>query len=68
VKKKAELYSQEGKVITLFVITNGSLSAQELVDLTRPWKNCFRAICLLCWMDVVIAWPELRVLRGKEPF
>jgi hypothetical protein len=67
VKDKADHYSR-AKDITLLVIPYGSLSAEEMVTLTEPWKNCFHAICLLSFMDVVIAWPELCVLRGKEPF
>ena len=68
VKEKADKRYSESKDITLLVITNGSLSAEEMARLTEPWKNCFHAICLLSLMDVVMAWPELCVLSGKEPF
>jgi hypothetical protein len=68
VEKKADQYRSGGEDITLLIITNGSLSAEEMAQLTEPWKNCFHTICLLRLLDVVMAWPELRVLSGEEPF
>ena len=67
VRKKADNYRTEGKALTLLVITNGSLSPEEMARLTEPWKNRFQAICLLSMMDVVVAWPKLGVLEGREP-
>jgi hypothetical protein len=54
--------------MTLLVCTDTSLPAEEMVRLTEPWKGRFEAIYLLCRTDVVLAGPELRVLRGKKPF
>ena len=55
---------------TLLVYSDDArtLLAEEMGQLTEPWKNCFEAIYILCGMDVVMAWPELHVIRGKEPF
>jgi hypothetical protein len=52
------IYTDDGRV----------LSAEEMARLTKPWKDCFDAIYLLCGMDAVMAWPTRRVLRGKKPF
>lgn len=68
VREKAEKHYSGGKRISLLVITNGSLSAEEMACLTECWRDHFEAIYLLCGMDVVRAWPDLHVLRCKEPF
>jgi hypothetical protein len=71
VRRKAEKYSKVSdlaKSLTLLVIENGSLSDSEMARLTEPYKNCFEAIYLLSWQGVVMAWPDLRVLRGQTAF
>ena len=71
VRRKAEKYSKVSdlaKSLTLLVIENGSLSDSEMARLTQPYKNCFEAIYLLSWQGVVMAWPDLRVLRGQTAF
>jgi hypothetical protein len=67
-KEKSE--KQYATPPTLVIHTDDGLaiSAEEMAHLTEPWKDRFAAIYLLCGMDAVMAWPELRVLRGKEPF
>jgi hypothetical protein len=68
VRKKAEKYSRASdltKGFTLLVIENESLSDSEMARLTEPYKNCFEAIYLLSWQGLVMAWPDLRVLRGQ---
>jgi integrase len=44
VEKKADQYRSGGEDITLLIITNGSLSAEEMAQLTEPRENCFHAI------------------------
>lgn len=70
ISKKANKNYGEQLSTTLLVYSDDAraLSAEEMRRLTGPWKNCFEAIYILCGMDVVMAWPELRVIRGKEPF
>lgn len=70
VGQKASKQYAGGAPTTLLVYTDDgrALSTQEMAGLTKPWKDSFAAIYLLCGMDAVMAWPKLRVLRGKEPF
>jgi hypothetical protein len=67
VKQKANKHYAGQTPTTLLVCANTSLSAQEMAHLTEPWKDCFDAIYLLCGMDAVMAWPQLDILRGREP-
>ena len=68
-RQKAEKhYAGHGPTNLLIYVNPGLvLSPEEMARLTATWKDDFEAIYLLCGMDVVMAWPELRVLRGKEP-
>ncbi|MCH8098090.1 MAG: hypothetical protein IID53_13540 [Proteobacteria bacterium] len=70
VGQKADKHYAGQAPTTLLVCTDDgrTLSAEEMARLTEPWKDRFEAIYLLCGMDVVMAWPTLCVLRGKEPF
>ena len=68
VGKKAAKHYAEPPTLLVYADDGRALSAEEMARLTEPWKDRFEAIYLLCGMDVVMAWPELRVLRGKEPF
>ncbi len=68
VGKKAAKHYAEPPTLLVYADDGRALSAEEMARLTEPWKNCFAAIYLLCGMDVVMAWPTLRMLRGKEPF
>jgi hypothetical protein len=68
-QKAAKYYAGSRRTSLLILVGAGpALSAQEMARLTEPWKDRFEAIYLLCGMDAVIAWPELSVLKGKEPF
>ena len=68
-RQKAEKhYVGEGPTSLLIYVNAGpAVSAEEMARLTETWKDDFEAIYLLCGMDAVMAWPEVRVLRGKEP-
>ncbi len=68
VGKKAAKHYAEPPTLLVYADDGRALSAEEMARLTEPWKNCFAAIYLLCGMDVVMAWPTLRVLRGTGPF
>lgn len=68
-QKADKHYAGQAPTTLLVYADDGrALSAEEMARLTKPWKNCFDAIYLLCGMDVVRAWPERRVLRGGQPF
>lgn len=67
VGKKAAKHYAEPPTLLVYADDGRALSAEEMARLTKPWKNCFKAIYVLCGMDAVMAWPTLSVLRGKEP-
>jgi hypothetical protein len=68
VKVKAGKHYASPPTLLIYADDGRALLAEETAGLTMPWKNCFAGIYLLCGMDVVQAWPELHVLKGKEPF
>jgi hypothetical protein len=68
VKRKADKNYAEPPTLLIYTDDGRALTAPELARLTMPWKDRFPAIYLLCGMDVVEAWPELHVLKGKGPF
>jgi hypothetical protein len=59
--------SQKSTSLLIYVNAGPVLSAKEMARLTESWKDSFEAIYLLCGMDAVMVWPEVRVLKGKEP-
>jgi hypothetical protein len=68
VRKKAGK-SYPGSTTLLVSTGDGwALSLAEIARLTEPWKDRFKAIYLFRGIDVIKAWPELRVLKTKEPF
>ncbi len=66
-KAKKHYAGQRRTSLLIYVNAGPVLSAEEMARLTATWKNEFKAIYLLCGMDTVVAWPEVSVLRGKEP-
>lgn len=45
------------------------LTHEEMVDLTKPWRNNFRSIWLLCGARVFRAWPSPRTFAANtDPF
>jgi hypothetical protein len=66
VKQKANKNYVVPPSLLIYTDDGRALVAQDLKELTRPWKDHFHAIYLLCGMDVVEAWPVLHVLQGKE--
>lgn len=67
VKQKAAKNYDTPPTLLVYTDDGRALTASELARLTKPWKDAFSAIYLLCGMDVVEAWPALCVLEGKEP-
>lgn len=68
VKKKVSKHYTPPPSLLVYTDDGRGLTARELALLTKPWKDSFPAIYLLCGMDVVEAWPELHVLKGHtEP-
>ena len=45
------------------------LSGDEMAELTKPYRNRFQSIWILCGIDAVGTWPERKVLRAiRDPF
>ena len=67
-QKAGKHYAGRGPISLVIYVNSGPvLSAEEMARLTEPWKDDFEAIYLYCGTEVVIAWPETRVLKGNEP-
>jgi hypothetical protein len=68
IAKKAAKHYAVPPTLLIYTDDGRALTAPELARLTMPWKDRFLAIYFLLGMDVVEAWPVLRVLRGTEPW
>jgi len=68
VKRKATKHYAVPPTLLVYTDDGRALTPPELAQLTKPWKDNFRSIYLLCGMDVVETWPKLCILRGQEPF
>jgi hypothetical protein len=68
VGKKAGKHYAEPPTLLVSTGDGWALPPEEIGGLTEPWKDRFKAIYLFRGIDVVLVWPELSVLKVKEPF
>lgn len=68
-RQKAEKHYAGREPTSLLIYVNAGpvLTPEEMTKLTETCKDAFEAIYLLCGMDAVRAWPDMRVMKGKEP-
>lgn len=67
VRKKADKHYAVPPTLLVLSDDGRALSAEEMRQLTEPWKDRFAAIYVLSGLDAVKTWPKMAILRAKTP-